>query len=112
MVRCVQILEESAHPPANKGNLHEGIISGPRALRRIALSLSSAAARVVLGALAKYIVVIPERDLVVVYQNHTALPDNAQSLSAAEVKKLPTISKSQMSTLLDLIPSAQQDEHR
>jgi CubicO group peptidase (beta-lactamase class C family) len=64
------------------------------------------------GALAKYIVVIPERDLVVVYQNHTALPDNAQSLSDAEVKKLPTISRSQMSTLLNLILSAQQDEHR
>ena len=60
------------------------------------------------GALGKYIVVIPERDLVVVCQNHSEFPDTAQSLPDAEVKKLPTISDSQLSTLLKLILSAQQ----
>ena len=59
------------------------------------------------GALAKYIVIIPERDLVVVYQNHTELPDDAQLMSDAEVKKLPTITKSQLSALLKLLLDAQ-----
>jgi CubicO group peptidase (beta-lactamase class C family) len=59
------------------------------------------------GAAAKYIVVMPERDLVVVYQNHAEWPDNAQSLSEAELSKLPTISKAQLGTLLKLIIAAQ-----
>jgi CubicO group peptidase (beta-lactamase class C family) len=49
------------------------------------------------GALAKYAVVIPERNLIVVYLNHTEFPDNAGAMSAAEIQALPTISKSQMS---------------
>ena len=60
------------------------------------------------GALAKYIVVIPKRDLVVVYQNRTELPDNAQSMSDDEVKQLPSVSKAQLSSLLKLILASQQ----
>ena len=59
------------------------------------------------GALAKYIVVIPERDLVVVYQNHTELPDKAPSISESDTNKLPTISTAQFSSLLKLILAAQ-----
>jgi hypothetical protein len=33
------------------------------------------------GALGKYIIVVPERDLVVVYQNHTEFPDDAAAYS-------------------------------
>ncbi len=59
------------------------------------------------GALAKYVVVIPDRDLVVVYLNHTEFPDNASAMTAAELKALPTISQSQMSHLLQLLIDAQ-----
>jgi CubicO group peptidase (beta-lactamase class C family) len=60
------------------------------------------------GVLAKYIVVIPERDIVVVYQSHVDLPDDAQSMSDEDMQKLPTISLPQMSTLLKLLLDAQQ----
>lgn len=60
------------------------------------------------GALAKYVVVIPERDLVVVYLNHAEFPDNASALSAAQLKSLPTISKQQMGHLLRLLLAAQE----
>jgi CubicO group peptidase (beta-lactamase class C family) len=59
------------------------------------------------GALAKYVVVIPERNLIVVYLNHTEFPDNAGAMSAAEIQALPTISESQMSELLRLLLEAQ-----
>ena len=60
------------------------------------------------GALAKYVVVIPDRELVVVYLNHAEFPDNASALPAVELKALPTISKSQISHLLQLLVEAQQ----
>ena len=59
------------------------------------------------GSLAKWIVVVPERDLVFVYQNHTELPDNAQSLTPAQVGALPTVSGKQIGALLKLILAAQ-----
>ena len=60
------------------------------------------------GALAKYIVVIPERDLVVVYQNHTEYPD--KSLTEKELNKLPTIPYSQMGVFLKMILDAQRGQ--
>ena len=60
------------------------------------------------GALAKYVVVIPDRELVVVYLNHVEFPDNAWEIDAAKLKALPTISKIQMSHLLQLLVEAQQ----
>ena len=59
------------------------------------------------GALAKYVVVIPARDLVVVYLNHTEFPDDASGLTADSVKKLPSISHDQMSQLLKMLLDAQ-----
>jgi hypothetical protein len=59
-------------------------------------------------ALAKYMVVIPDCGLVVVYLNHAELPDNASAMFAAELETLPTISKSQMSHLLQRLVEAQQ----
>lgn len=59
------------------------------------------------GALAKYLVVIPSRDLVVVYLNHTEFPDDASKLSGDAVKKLPSISHEQMGQLLKLLLDAQ-----
>ena len=59
------------------------------------------------GALAKYVVVIPSRDLVVVYLNHTEFPDDASGLTADAVKKLPSISHEQMGHLLKLLLDAQ-----
>jgi CubicO group peptidase (beta-lactamase class C family) len=60
------------------------------------------------GALAKYVVVIPDRELVVVYLNHAEFPDDASAMPAAELNALPTISKPQMSHLLQLLVEAQQ----
>jgi CubicO group peptidase (beta-lactamase class C family) len=60
------------------------------------------------GALAKYVVVIRDRELVVVYLNHAEFPDNASAMSAAQLEALPTISKSQISHLLQLLVEAQQ----
>jgi len=59
------------------------------------------------GALAKYLVVVPSRDLVVVYLNHTEFPDDASGLSLDTVKGLPSISHDQMSQLLKLLLEAQ-----
>lgn len=70
----------------------------------LGLEVSSFSAQ---GALAKYVVVIPERELVVVYLNHTEFPDNASAMSSAELKALPTISKFEMSHLLQLLVEAQ-----
>ena len=58
------------------------------------------------GALGKYIVVIPERDLVVAFVNHTEFPDGPQAASAAEVKKLPDVPVPAMSKLLTLLLAA------
>lgn len=59
------------------------------------------------GALAKYVVVLPARGLVVVYLNHTEFPDDASGLTADSVKKLPSISHDQMGQLLKLLLDAQ-----
>jgi len=61
------------------------------------------------GALAKYVVVIPSCDLVLVYLNHTEFPDNASAMKPEELKSLPTISKSQMSHLLGLLLEAHRE---
>ena len=59
------------------------------------------------GALGKYIVVIPERGLVVAFVNHTEFPDGPPAASAAEVKKLPDVPVPAMSKLLTLLLAAQ-----
>jgi CubicO group peptidase (beta-lactamase class C family) len=59
------------------------------------------------GALGKYIVVIPERDLVVAFVNHTEFPDGPQAASTVEVKALPDVSVSAMGKLLTLLLAAQ-----
>jgi CubicO group peptidase (beta-lactamase class C family) len=59
------------------------------------------------GALAKYVVVVPTRDLVVVYLNHTEFPDDASAMTADATKKLPTISHDQMGQLLKMLLDAQ-----
>ncbi len=59
------------------------------------------------GALAKYVVVVPTRGLVVVYLNHTEFPDDASGLTEDAVKKLPSISHAQMGQLLKLLLDAQ-----
>lgn len=59
------------------------------------------------GALAKYLVVIPQRGLVIVYLNHVEFPDNGATMSEAELAKLPTVSPSQMGHLLELLLHAQ-----
>ena len=59
------------------------------------------------GALGKYIVVIPERGLVVAFVNHTEFPDGPQAASAVEVKKLPDVPVPAMSKLLTLLLAAQ-----
>ena len=58
------------------------------------------------GALGKNIVVIPDRDLVVVYVNHTEYPDDVSAISEAELKKLPNMTSTQMGQLLQLILEA------
>lgn len=59
------------------------------------------------GVLGKFVVVIPERDLVVVVLSHTEFPDNS-TLSAEQFADLPAISLPQMGQLLKLLLAAQQ----
>ena len=59
------------------------------------------------GALGKYIIVVPERDLVVVYQNHTEFPDDAAAYAASQLQSLPNVSAEQMGGLLKRILDAQ-----
>ena len=59
------------------------------------------------GALGKYVVVIPARDLVVVFVNHAEFPDGAQAASAAEVKELPDVPIPVISQLLSRLLAAQ-----
>jgi len=59
------------------------------------------------GALGKYIVVVPERDLVVVYQNHTEFPDDAAAYPPEKLRRLPNVSAEQMGGLLKRILDAQ-----
>ncbi len=58
------------------------------------------------GALGKYVVVFPDRGLVVVYLNHTDYPDDASVIPAAELKKLPNMTRAQMARLLQLLLEA------
>jgi len=58
------------------------------------------------GAMAKYIVVIPERDLVLVYQNHAESPDDTSKLTVAEYAKLPAPTGTQVDRLFNLILQA------
>ena len=59
------------------------------------------------GALGKYIIVVPERDLVVVYQNHTEFPDDAAAYSPDRLQRLPNVSAEHMGGLLKRILDAQ-----
>jgi CubicO group peptidase (beta-lactamase class C family) len=61
------------------------------------------------GALGKYIVVIPEKEIVVAFANHIGYPDAAElhAMSDAELRRLPNVSPAQMSRLLNLIIEAQ-----
>ena len=59
------------------------------------------------GALAKYVVVLPERDLIVVYLNHTEFPDDAAAIPAEEIAKLPTATTAQIADLVTLLLNAQ-----
>ena len=59
------------------------------------------------GALAKYVVVLPTRDLVVVYLNYTEFPDDISDMTTDAMKKLPSISHHQMGQLLKMLLDAQ-----
>jgi CubicO group peptidase (beta-lactamase class C family) len=69
------------------------------------LSATAISAR---GALGKYIVIIPARDLVVAFANHVEFPDDAQSMQTIDTKKMPDVPIPAMSTLLALLLDAQQ----
>ena len=60
------------------------------------------------GALGKNIVVLPDRDLVVVYLNHTDYPDDSSAIPEAKLKKLPNMTTAQMGRLLQLVLEAKQ----
>lgn len=60
------------------------------------------------GAMAKYIVVIPDRDLVLVYQNHAESPDDSSKLTEADYAKLPAPAGAQIQRLFNLIVQARQ----
>lgn len=60
------------------------------------------------GALGKYIIIIPERSIVIVYLNHTEFPDNTRNMSDTDIKMLPTETDAQMSHLLKMFLDAQQ----
>jgi CubicO group peptidase (beta-lactamase class C family) len=55
------------------------------------------------GALGKYIIIVPERDLVIVYLNQTEFPDDAAAIPAAQVASLPTATRAQVNHLLALV---------
>ena len=60
-----------------------------------------------LGALGKFVIVVPNRDLVVVLLNHTEFPPKGSTMSLAEYNKLPTVPISDMGHLLELLLTAQ-----
>lgn len=64
------------------------------------------------GALGKFLIVIPERDFVVVFLNHTEFPPNGSTMSVVEYSKLPDVPVSDMGHLLALLLSAQSLEER
>ncbi len=59
------------------------------------------------GAMAKLIVVIPERDLVLVYQNHVESPDDTSHMTEAEYSKLPSATGAQTNRLFRFLVEAQ-----
>jgi hypothetical protein len=59
------------------------------------------------GALAKSIIVVPDRDLVIIYQNHTEFPDAVLRLSDEQINKLPAATRPQMAKLFTLQVEAQ-----
>jgi CubicO group peptidase (beta-lactamase class C family) len=61
-----------------------------------------------LGALGKFMVVIPNRDLVVVLLNHTEFPPNGSTMSVPEYNKLPNVPMADMGHLLELLLASQQ----
>lgn len=70
------------------------------------LSLKSFSAQ---GALGKYLIIIPEKQLVIVYLNHTEFPDDTHNLSVDSLKALPTESYEQISRLLRLLLAAKEN---
>jgi CubicO group peptidase (beta-lactamase class C family) len=63
-----------------------------------------------LGALGKFLIVIPGRDLVVVLLNHTEFPRNGSTMPLAEDNKLPNVPVQDMGHLLALLLAAQSHE--
>ena len=59
------------------------------------------------GALGKYIVIFPDPDLVVVYQNHTEFPDDAAAYPSTQLQSLPNVSAAHMGGLLKRVLDAQ-----
>lgn len=59
------------------------------------------------GALAKSITVVPDRDLVIVYQNHAEFPDAAQRMSDEQISKLQAATRPEVAKLLLLLLDAQ-----
>ena len=59
------------------------------------------------GSVAKYLVVFPERELVVVYLCLTEWPDDAPLIPEEELKKLPDVSRIQLGNFLNLLLDAQ-----
>ena len=63
-----------------------------------------------LGALGKFLIVIPDRDLAVVLLNHTEFPPNGPTMPLAEYNQLPNVSVADMKNLLRLFLAAQTHE--
>ena len=59
------------------------------------------------GSLGKYLIVIPEREMVVVYLNHTEWPDDAPLIPESELNQLPDVSRSQIGQFVTLLLDAQ-----
>ncbi|MDP9090959.1 MAG: beta-lactamase family protein [Pseudomonadota bacterium] len=100
-------VEESIHPYSDAGN-GEGYgylwwING------WGLGVNSFSAR---GALAKRVIVIPSRELVIVYLNHAEFPDDTTGMSSAEISNLPHPSTEQQSKLFRMILDAQGPQAR
>lgn len=60
-----------------------------------------------MGSLGKYLVVVPERELVVVYLNHTEWPDDAPLIADAELSQLPDVDRGQIGKFVNLLLDAQ-----
>jgi hypothetical protein len=55
----------------------------------------------------RYLIVIPEREMVVVYLNHTEWPDDAPLIPESELNKLPDVPRSQIGQFVKLLLDAQ-----